>query len=184
MEPEGADAEDYSKASWGGGITIVGAPSGSGFFAGVLGFDIVNMLTQTVEFRDRVTQLRVEQQTSQNYMRFYAGGMLGHQGHGFFRPHIGANIALVYYMISTDVVVPDDDIREKEIRQHLDRQGHAAFGYDITAGIELRWTNMFYTDIGARYMKSFKVPQQLGDDAVTVHPEYIQIYLGFGLIIQ
>lgn len=179
MEPEGADAEEYSKASWGGGLVFFATPPGPAkLFAGVFGFDFIVMLTETTEFQDSVTGLRVEQQTSQNYMRFYLGGRLGHQGHGTFRPYLEGNIALVYYNISTDVVIPDDWDRENEIRQNLDEEGKAAFGYDFAVGMEWNFNDFVYLDLGAKYLKSFNVPQQLGEGSVTVHPQYIQFYAG------
>lgn len=178
MEPRGADAEDYSKASWGGGIYVLYAPPGPGLFAFTGGFDVANMLSQTVEFRDRVTGLRIEQQTNQWFSRFYVGGRFGPQGHGFIRPYAGANIALVYYSISTDVVIPDDRNYEDEIRQNLEREGEVAFGFDFSLGIELKVHDRVWIDGGAKYLKSFGVPQQLGADAEKIHPEYIQAYLG------
>lgn len=182
MEPEGVDAEKYSKPSWGGGITLIAAPPGApGFFAGLLGLEVVNMLSQKTEFRDGITGLRVEQQTSQNFFRVYLGGRVGPQGHGFFRPYAGADLALVIYTISTDVVIPDDRDREREIRQKLAEASETAFGYDLHIGLELNFGSRFYTDLGARYLRSFSVPQQLGEGSVEIHPRYFQFYLGAGI---
>lgn len=36
-------------------------------------------------------------------------------------------------------------------------------------------------EIGARYLKSFDVPRQLGDGSVKISPEYLQIYSGVGI---
>ena len=85
-------------------------------FAG--GAELIRMLGQTTEYRDVQTGLRIEQQTNQDYARIFLGGRFGPHGPGFVRPHIGANLALVVYDISTDVVVPDDIDRENEIRQN------------------------------------------------------------------
>jgi opacity protein-like surface antigen len=185
MEPEGADAKNFSKASWGGGLyLLLVPPTGTQFFAGVAGIDFVNMLSQTIEFRDQLTLLRIEQQTNQWYSRFYVGGRLGHQGHGFFRPYAGAAIALNYYSISTDVVIPDDREYEDEIRQHLEKQTEYAFGFDASLGIELNFRDVVYLDIGAKYLKSFSVPQQLGPDAETIHPQYIEFVGGINIKFQ
>lgn len=179
MEPYGDDAKDFSKASWGGGAYLVVAPEHmADFFAAVFGLDVVNMLGQTYVYHMPVTLLRVEQQTNQWYSRFYIGGRLGHQGHGILRPYAGANIALVYYMISTDVVIPDDSDYQNEIRQDLRDEGEYAFGFDLNAGLEIKFSERLFLDLGGRYLKSFNVPQQLGADSVEIHPEYFQIYLG------
>ncbi len=179
MQPHGSDSERFSKPSWGGGLDFIVVPPGTGdLFAGVLGFEGVVMLSQTTEFRDKVTGLRVEQQTSQDYLRFYLGGRFGHQGHGFFRPYAGANIALVVYSISTDVVIPDDYDREEEVRQKLKSETKTTAGFDFVLGLELKFTDKFLIDFGAKYLKSFSLPQQLGDGSVTIHPQYFEMFAG------
>jgi opacity protein-like surface antigen len=179
MEPNGSDTEKFSKPSWGGGVELIVVPPRIGnFFAGVLGFEGVGMLSQTTEFRDKITGLRVEQQTSQDYLRFYLGGRVGHQGHGFLRPYAGANIALVVYSISTDVVIPDDSDRENEIRQELESETKTTAGFDFALGLELNFRDKFLIDLGAKYLKSFSLPQQLGDGSVTIHPQYFAIFAG------
>jgi len=120
MAPQGSDAMSFSESGVGLGAHIV-APVTlfSGLVAGVGGIEVINLLSETTEFVDRVTGLRVEQQTDQNYYRLYGGGQIGGHGNGFLRPHAGVNIAIVLYEIQTDVVVPDDFNRENEIRQSL-----------------------------------------------------------------
>lgn len=185
MVPYGDDAKKFSQRSWGGGMHLVApVPQLGNFLAGVAGFEGVNMLSETTEFRDRVTGLRVEQQTSQNYIRFYIGAQVGGHGNGFIRPHAGINLALVHYGISTDVVIPDDSDRENEIRQDLKDEGHTVFGYDITLGVDLNFSNTIAIDGGVRYLKSFSVPQQLGEDSVTIHPQYFQVYFGVGMSFE
>ncbi len=185
LEPEGDDAENFSKASWGGGLYLIAVPPEMGnLFAVVVGLDFVNMLSQTIEFRDQITMLRIEQQTNQWLSRFYVGARLGHQGHGVFRPYVGANVALNYYSISTDVVIPDDRDYENEIRQHLERKAEYAFGFDASLGIEFNIKDTVFIDVGAKYLKSFSVPQQLGPDAEKIHPQYVQIYAGFNIRFQ
>jgi hypothetical protein len=181
MDPAGQDAKDFSRASYGAGIhASFPVPQLGNVLAGGVGIELVNMLSETHEFRDAETGLRVEQQTSQDYFRLYVGPEIGPHGYGFFRPHVGAHIALVNHGISTDVVVPDDIDRENEIRQNLSSKNRAAFGYDFNAGTDLNFGKWF-VEGGARFAKSFNVPQQLGDGAVKIHPSYLQIYLGLGL---
>ncbi|HSG28885.1 MAG TPA: hypothetical protein VLA34_10425 [Candidatus Krumholzibacterium sp.] len=179
MDPEGDDAEDYSRPGWGGGLYALVVPENPlSLFAGIIGFDFVNLLDQTTEYIDQTTMLRIEQQTSQNYIRLYIGGRLGHQGNGFFRPYAEANIAMINYGIKTDVVIPDDVNPDNEIRQHLDDENRTVFGYDVTLGLELKASRLFFVDIGAKYLKSFGVVQQLSGDAVEVHPQYIMYFIG------
>ncbi len=181
MDPTSRDAKEFTRASWGGGASVVApVPQLGNLFAGVLGIDIANMLSEKTEFRDQLTGLRVEQQTNQSYMRFYLGGRVGPHGYGFVRPHVGSDIALVLYDITTDVVVPDDTDRQNEIRQNLRSTTRASFGYDLGAGADLNF-GQWYGEGGVRYVKSFNVPQQLGAGAVTIHPAYFQIYVGVGL---
>lgn len=181
MDPSGRDAKDFSRASYGGGIhATFPVPQLGNILAGGVGIELVNMLSETHEFRDGPTGLRVEQQTSQNYFRLYLGPEIGPHGPGFFRPHVGIHLALIDYGISTDVVVPDDIDRENEIRQNLRSENRTVFGYDLDAGADLNFGKWFIEG-GSRFTKSFNVPQQLGDGAVTIHPGYIQVYLGVGL---
>jgi hypothetical protein len=180
MDPSGKDAKDFSSAAYGGGVhATFPVPVLANLIAGGAGIELVNMLSETHEFQDSQTGFRVEQQTSQGYFRLYAGPEVGPRGNGFFRPHVGAHVALVNYGISTDVVVPDDTNREKEIRQNLRSENRTVFGYDLDAGTDFNFGNWF-VEGGTRFSKSFNVPQQLGDGAVTIHPGYVQIYVGVG----
>jgi opacity protein-like surface antigen len=182
MEPQGQDAERFSRAAWGGGINgVISSPAVANMLSAVGGVEYTNLLSRTTQFQDPTTGLRVEQQTNQSYFRVYVGPRLGPQGRGFVRPHAGANLALVVYNISTDVVVPDDVNRENEIRQHLHDETKAAFGYDFTVGVDWNIVDRFPIETGVRFLRSFNVPQQLGAGAVTIAPEYFQIYLGVGL---
>lgn len=179
MVPSGADAERYSNPGWGGGLQLtVPMPGLAGMLAGVVGVEYVNLLSETTTTYDSQTLLRVEQQTNQYFGRLYVGPEFGPHGYGTFRPHAGANLALVLYGISTDVVVPDDSNRENEIRQDLRDEHHATLGYDITLGVDINPWNKVSLDVGARFVKSFNVPQQLGAGSEPIHPGYVQGYLG------
>ena len=181
MDPSGQDAKDFSRASFGGGLHVsFPVPHLGDLIAGSAGIELVSMLDETHEFQDPQTGLRVEQQTNQDYFRLYLGPVIGPRGHGFFRPHVGAHVAFVNYGISTDVVVPDDTNRENEIRQSLRSEHRPTVGYDLNAGADLNFGKWF-VEGGTRFSKSFNVPQQLGDGAVTIHPGYIQIYVGVGV---
>ena len=181
MSPYGADAEEYSRPGWGGGVHVVlPVPKLSNVLAGTAGLEYIHLLSSTTTFVDRVTQLRTEQQTEQSYGRFYIGSQVGGHGNGFLRPHAGVNVALVWYNINTDVVIPNDANREDEIRQNLRSQTKFAFGYDFTLGLDLNFNNGIALDGGVKYVKSFAVPEQLGDGSVKIYPQYFQIYFGIG----
>ena len=178
MVPSGQDAERFSNPGWGVGVHLTAPMRGAaGMLAGVVGLEYVNLLSETTTIYEPVTLLRVEQQTHQYFGRLYMGPEIGPHGNGTFRPHAGANIALVFYGISTDVVVPSDSNRENEIRQSLRDENRAAFGYDITLGVDVNPWNKVSVDVGARFLKSFNVPQQLGAGSETIHPGYVQGYL-------
>jgi len=185
LTPHGDDAQDYSRPGWGGGVhAVVPLPKQFNFLAGVAGFEYINLLDQTTAFIDNLTGLRIEQQTMQDYVRLYVGPQIGGHGNGFFRPHLGVNLALVIYTINTDVVVPDDYNRENEIRQNLKTKTEGVFGSDITLGLDLNFSNTVVLDGGVKYLKSFSTPQQLGAGSITVHPRYFQIYLGLGVAFE
>ena len=181
MVPRGEDAKNYSQPGLGLGLHIVvPVPQLANILAGTVGLEFINLLDQTIDLRDRTTGLWVEQKTSQNYFRLFLGGQVGGHGNAFFRPHAGMNVALVVYSISTDLVV-SDSWDEDEIIQNVSNESHVVAGYDITLGIDLNFSNKFAIDGGIRYVKSFSVPQQLGEGSVKIHPQYFQIYLGIGL---
>jgi len=159
---------------------VVPVPQLANILAGTAGFEFINLLNKTIELRDSNTGLLVEQKTNQGYFRLFIGAQVGGHGNAFFRPHAGMNIALVVYNISTDLVVADSWTGE-EIRQNVSDESHTVAGYDITLGIDLNFSNEFAIDGGIRYVKSFAVPQQLGEGSVKIHPQYFQIYLGIGI---
>jgi opacity protein-like surface antigen len=184
MDPNDVDARRYSRPGWGGGLEAVAPiPGTATMLAGVLGVEVVNLLSHTDKFNDPYTGLRVEQQTSQNYGRLYLGGQVGPHGGGALRPYVGANVAAVWYGISTDVVVPDDSNRENEIRQNLHSHDEVAFGWDASVGVDVNFRDRWCVDLAVRSLHAYGVPQQLGADAVSVQPAYIQyrIGVGFGL---
>lgn len=182
MVPYGDDAKDYSRAGWGGGLhAVLPVPQLGNMFAGVAGLEVINLLSKTVTFQDYLTGLRVEQQTDQNYFRFFLGSQVGGHGNGFIRPHAGLNLALAFYNFSFDVVVPNDLNRQNEIRQNLRNETKAVFGYDLNFGLDLNFSNSVAVDGGARYLKSFSVPQQLGAGSTKIYPQYFQIYFGVGV---
>ncbi len=180
MIPKGVDAENYSRPGFGFGLRVVVPVHQLGnMLAGTAGFEVTNLLDKTIGFRDRTTGLFIDQNTNQNYYRLFIGAQVGGHGNGFLRPHAGLNIALVYYNISTDLIVEDYWTGE-EIVQNVSNEGYVVAGYDITLGIDLNFSNTIAIDGGVRYLQSFSVPQQLGEGSEKIHPQYFQVYLGIG----
>lgn len=178
--PDGSDAENYSRAGWGGGIHIVAPlPQVHNIFAFVGGFEITNLLNKTIDFYDPNLRDYIEQQTDQNIFRLFFGGQIGGHGNGFIRPHAGINFSLSVYNIHVDNVVKDD-INGTEIRKEIFDDNEVSFGSDITLGCDLNFGNGLALDGGVRYLKSFSVPQQLGGQSEKIHPQYFQVYLGVG----
>jgi opacity protein-like surface antigen len=182
MVPYGVDGEQYSRPGWGFGVhAVVPLPGASNIIAGTAGVEFTNLLSEEETYIDEMTGLRVEQKTDQTYGRLFLGGQVGGHGNGFLRPHAGMSIALVYYLYSIDITVPDDFDRERDIRQNVDQRGRIAFGFDLTFGLDMNFSNNIALDMGVRYLKSVALPQQLGEGTVTIYPQYVQGYLGIGV---
>lgn len=179
MDPYSDVARQYGRPGFGGGLEVVGAlPGTAHLIAAVGGLEVVNLLSSTTTVYEPVTHLRVDQETSQNYGRFYLGGQLGSHSSGFLRPYVGTNVAMVWYGISTDVVVPNDANRENEIRQNLRDENRLVFGWDGNAGVDLNFHDKWSVDVGVRYLHSYNVPQQLGAGSVRIEPDYFQFRVG------
>ncbi len=182
MEPTDVDARRFSRTSWGGGIDAV-LPwyAAYNLVALTSGLEISNMMSQSTHVYDPFLRETLEQRTNQSYGRFFVGGRAGPHGPGFIRPHAGANIAVVWYGISTDIEIPNPADPENPNSKTLESHYKAAFGYDVNAGVDLNLANAFPIEVGVRYVQSFNVPQQLGEGAVSVSPRYLQTYLAIGI---
>ena len=185
IAPYGSDAESYSRNGWGLGAELTlpmenfsGFFAGKfpGVFAGTFGFEYINLMFQRESFYDESGGESFTQQTDQNYFRLFLGMRIGGNGDGFFKPHIGANVALVHYAIRTDVVDPDIFSSDDETDKNLSYEGMTIFGYDVTMGVNWDFSNNVVLGVGAKYLKSFSVPEQLGEGSVRVYPQYFQVY--------
>lgn len=182
MDPLGIDATRFSRWGFGGGIeAVLPLPGMYRLVAGTVGFEVVNLLSHSEEFRDPTTGLKIEQHTTQNYARFFTGGQLGVHSSGFLRPYVGAHIAAVWYGIGSEYVIPDDYDHENDLHQQIDSKGHMAFGWDASAGVNLNFVDRVNLDLGVRYLHSYAVPQQLGQGAITIQPGYVQYKVGVGI---
>ena len=183
IDPADRAARDYARPGYGGGVDISWPISGSqGMVSGIGGIEITSLLSKVKTFQDQLTGLRVEQHTDQVYGRLFVGGELGPHGNGFLQPYANASLALVFYNINTDVVIPDDSDRQNDINQHLSGENEAAFGWSAGTGANLNF-GRWGIDGGVRFLKQYGVPQQLGDGAVTIQPSYIQYRLGLSVAI-
>ena len=184
MDPADANARDFAKPGWGGGADVsLPLPGTQGLLAVVGGVEGASLLSKVKKFQDPLTGLRVEQHTDQSYGRLFVGGELGPHGNGFLAPYANLAIAMVFYGISTNVVVPDDINRQNSINQLLSGQNEVAFGWSAGTGMNLNF-GRWGIDGGVRYLKQYGVPQQLGDGAVTIQPSYLQYRLGVSLAIS
>jgi opacity protein-like surface antigen len=182
MDPAGIDASNFSRKGFGGGIeAVLPLPHTYRLVAATVGLEAVNLLSQTHKFRDPGTGLKMEQHTTQNYVRLFAGGQLGSHSSGLLRPYAGANVAAVWYGIGSEIVIPDDYDHEKDIHQQLSSDGHVVFGWDGSAGLDFNFVDRWGIDLGVRYLHSYAVPQQLGHGAVTIAPGYLQYRVGISI---
>lgn len=185
MDPSDVDARRFSRTSWGGGIdAVVPLPMVHNLVALTTGVEVSNMLSHSTTVYDPIIVEDVKQSTNQSYGRFFIGGRLGPHGPGFLRPHVGANVAVVWYGISTDIEIPNANDPENPITKNIDSNYKAAFGYDVNAGLDLNFANRIPVEAGIRHVQSFNVPQTLGEGSVSVSPSYFQIYLGVGVSLE
>ena len=184
MDPSDVNARDYARPGWGGGVDLSWPlPGSQGLLSALVGIEATSLLSKVKKFQDPLTLLRVEQHTDQMYGRLFVGGELGPHGNGFLEPYANAAIALVFYGISTTVVVPDDSDRQNDINQLLSDQNEVAFGWSAGTGMNLNF-GRWGVDGGVRYVKQYGVPQQLGDGAVTIQPSYLQYRVGVSIGIR
>ena len=184
LDPVDRVARDFAKSGWGGGIDVSWPPQGTeGLFSVIGGLEAASLLSKVKTFQDQTTLLRIEQHTDQFYSRFFVGAELGPHGNGFLEPYANAAVALVVYGISTDVVIPNDANPDNSIKQHLSSKTEAAFGWSAGTGVNLNF-GRWGIDGGARFLKQYGVPQQLGNGAVTIQPSYVQYRLGVSLPIR
>ena len=185
MDPSDVDARRFSRTSWGGGIAgVLPVPALHNLLAVTSGVEMANMLSHSTSVYDPVIREDLKQTTSQTYGRFFVGGRIGPHGSGFVRPHLGANVALVWYGISTSIELPNSDDPSSPNTKTLDSNYKMAFGYDVNAGLDLNIANRLPVEIGLRHLQSLNVPQALGEGAVSVSPSYFQYYLGVGLSLE
>lgn len=183
LDPEDRTAREFARPGWGGGVDVSWPlPSTQGFISAIGGVELASLYSKKKVFRDGLTGLRVEQHTDQMYGRLFVGGELGPHGNGALQPYANAAIGLVFYGISTTVVVPDDFNRENDINQLLSDQNEAAFGWSVGTGLNLNF-GRWGLDGGVRFLKQYGVPQQLGDGAVTIQPAYLQYRAGVSIAI-
>ncbi len=179
MVPYGNDAESYSRPSWGGGLhAVLPIEKLSNFVAGTVGIEFVNLFSQAITVQNPATGSSDDQEGDPNYYRFYLGGQIGGHGNGFLRPHAGFDLSLAYYHYPEGVVIYSKQLGQG--RFWVSVPGKLAFGYDLSLGLDMNFSNTVALDGGVKYLKGFGVCQPQGEGSVTIYPQYFQIYLGIG----
>jgi opacity protein-like surface antigen len=182
LEPSGYDTRRASNDAWGANLEVVLVPPGTwDAIAFHIGGDWMRIDSWKQTSIHRPSGLRIERETNQDLYRVFLGARLGHQGHGFLRPYASGSIALNVFNIDTDVVIPDDSAEDNDIRQDVESDSETAFGFDAGVGLEFNFSNRWYIDVGGKFIKTFDVPKQLGEDAEEIHPQYLQAYIGAGV---
>jgi hypothetical protein len=183
--PSGPEAEDHSGDGVGIGFCAV-APSHrvAKLFALVIGADWVELDSKNRDLDWRDYNAHVRQITTQNYARLYLGGEMGGHGHGFLRPHAGVNFALIGYWIYTRLQEWDYESNEWETFRPKKLNFRPSLGYDLSLGLEFNFRDKWMIDLGLRTLRSLFVPLQLGPEAVTIYPQYGEVYLGVGFPVK
>ena len=183
--PSGPEAEDHSGEGFGIGGCIV-SPSHrlAKLFAVVGGADWAELEAKSRDLDWRDYNAHTRQITTQHYARLYVGGEIGGHGHGFLRPHAGVNFAIIGYWIYTRLQEWDYETEGWETFRPQRLTFRPSLGYDLSMGLEFNFRDKWMIDLGLRTLRSLFVPLQLGDDAVTIYPQYGEIYLGVGFPIN
>jgi hypothetical protein len=173
ISPDGEDAESFSQASWGGGLDLIVVPAAFRNWGAVqMGFEGVVFKSEQTTLTDPDTQVRTELSTSQDLVRFYIGGRLGHQGHGTFRPYIAGNAGVNWYSIHSTLTIPDDFDPENSITQDLGGNSDVGFGLDALVGLEINLRNIVFVDLNFGYMKNYYIEQRIAENAIEISPQY------------
>lgn len=178
MEPSGTEAAFLSDDNFGLSYELhfhgLGLPDE---LCMAVGLDYVSMMTKTSQLKQYLP-LRVEQETTQEYIRLLFGVRIQSPDRVFLRPYLGAHGALVLYGVNVKLIVPDDADPENPLEQDLGSDWEVALGYAATAGMDIRVGNGRFIDLGVKRLMSFGEPHQLGYDAEEVKPRYNIYYLG------
>lgn len=173
MSPEGQEAQRPSPAGWGFGVQLTVPTGPPARLAGIAGIEYVNLLDQS-RVISNPQGTYVAQRTDQYLGRLYLGTEVGSHGRSAFRPHLGANVALVLYGISSNIEVGGSP-GQPVANVYGDHK--TMFGYDVSAGLDINPWNTVSFDVGARYVKTYGTPQRLEYAAEPVDPVYVQGYL-------
>jgi hypothetical protein len=183
--PSGPEAEDHSGDGVGIGFCAV-SPSHrvAKLFAVVVGADWAELDSKDRDLDWRDYDARTRQVTTQHYARIYFGGEIGGHGHGFLRPHAGVNFAVIGYWIYTRLQEWNYETSDWETFRPKKLNFRPTLGYDFSLGLEFNFRDKWMIDLGLRTLRSLFVPLQLGTDAVTIYPQYGEVYLGVGFPIS
>jgi len=122
---------------------------------------------------DTASGERVEHHMDQLYGRLFIGGELGPHGDGTLEPYANFAVSMIAYGYFDDVqITAGDAASELLVSQH-----EMGVGWSAGAGVNLNFSRFGVTG-GARYLRQFGTPLQLGNGAVRVEPAYMQYRIG------
>ena len=122
---------------------------------------------------DTASGERVEHHMDQLYGRLFIGGELGPHGDGTLEPYANFALSMIAYGYFDDVqITAGDASRELLVSQH-----EMGVGWSAGAGVNLNFSRFGVTG-GARYLRQFGTPLQLGNGAVRVEPAFMQYRIG------
>ena len=112
--------------------------------------------------------------TTQSYTRLYGGAEIGRKLDARIRPHIGANLVLLFQDMSTFSI---DLLSGEEFDKRSDSK--VRLTYDLSAGLGVNITKTTGLDAGVRYLNGFSMRVPTADGSMmTVQQDYLQYYLG------
>jgi hypothetical protein len=179
LTPSGPEAANYSDPGIGIGVrALFPSNSLSKIFAQVGGIDYISLSSETTYLSWYEYNSEARQLCSQSYVRIFYGGEIGGHGYGFFRPHAGVDVALIGYWLYRRVQTLDISTNEWETVNVQDFRFRPSLGVDLSVGLDLNFSSKWNLDFGFRILRSLFVPLQLGDETVTIFPQYGEFYIG------
>ena len=177
LEPQ-SDVEEYADASWGGGLEVsYPLSTGQGWVSLTGELAIVNFRSETLVRTDSDILLRTEQTNQQNLFRAGMGLRLG-PTFGPIQPYAGVTGYFAAHGISSKLVVPNDANPDNVIEQDLGSSNDGGMGWSGTAGVNIPLAPVLSVYGGATMLRLYGIDQPLGEDEVTIDPEYWEIHFG------
>lgn len=172
------DVDEFTDGAWGGGLAVMAVIPGAGNLLGVdLGVEAARFEKTTIVYQPTPFDFRRELTNSQDLFRLFLGLQVGPHGHGFLQPYAAVHGTLVNHSINTTLTEPDD-VNPDLTHTQTSGEGDWGTGYDLTLGTNLNFWDRFGIQGGVRYLRTFGLNEPLGDEAKTIDPEYVEVFLG------